>query len=360
MRYPLPPMLKFLLRRLLSVLATLVVITAIIYGIVCLAPVESRASLYMGRRVRATLPPEVEQRWIQSVIQEHGLNDPYPVQYFRWVSLLIGGEWGWSPILRSDVLDLLLVRTPATVELTLYSLLLFIPLGLVSGALAGWRRTHIADQVFRLTAFVSTSIPPFILGLVLLSIFYVGLHWFLPGYLSTAESLAVRSASFKTITGLLTIDGLLNGRPDVSLDAIRHLVLPVVTLSLFHWATLGRVTRASMIEELDKDYIVAAHARGLPARRILWRHALRNAAVPGLTSSALSAASLITGVYVVEVVFGWPGVSKLITYSIWQPDVALAAGFAVYSVLSVLSVMILLDIIQAAVDPRLREGGGKS
>ena len=263
-------MLKFLLRRLLSVLATLVVITAIIYGIVCLAPIESRARLYMGKRVRSSLSPEVEQRWIEWIIREHGLNDPYPIQYMRWVSLLIRGDWGWSPILRSDVLDLLLMRTPATVELTLYSLLLFIPLGLLSGALAGWRRTRIADQVFRLVAFIATSIPPFILGLVLLSIFYVGLHWFLPGYLSTAESLAVRSASFKTITGLLTVDGLLNGRPDVSLDAIRHLVLPVVTLSLFHWATLGRVTRTSVIEELDKDYIVAAHARGLSPRRILW------------------------------------------------------------------------------------------
>jgi peptide/nickel transport system permease protein len=360
MRYPLPPVLKFLLRRLLSVLATLVVITAIIYSIVCLAPVESRARLYMGKRVRMFMPPELERRTIETIIREHGLNDPYPVQYFRWASRLIRGEWGWSPILRSDVLDVLLMRTPATVELTLYSLLLFIPLGLISGAVAGWRRTRITDRVFRLVAFIATSIPPFILGLVLLSIFYVGLHWFLPGYLSTVGSLTVRSASFKTITGLLTVDGLLNGRFDISLDAIRHLVLPVVTLSLFHWATLGRVTRVAMVEELDKDYIVAAHARGLSPRRILWRHALRNVAVPGLTSSALSAASLVTGVYVVEVVFGWPGVSKLITYSMWQPDVALAAGFAVYSVLAVLSLMVLLDIIQAVVDPRLREGGSKS
>lgn len=353
-------MLKFLLRRLLSVLATLAVITAIIYGIVCLAPIESRARLYMGRRTRTFMPPELEQRTIETIIREHGLNDPYPIQYFRWASRLIRGDWGWSPILRSDVLDVLLLRTPATVELTLYSLLLFIPLGLVSGAIAGWRQTRVADQAFRLVAFIATSIPPFILGLVLLSLFYVGLHWFFPGYLSTAESLAVRSSSFKTITGLLTIDGLLNGRLDISLDAMRHLVLPVVTLSLFHWATLGRVTRVAMIEELDKDYIVAAHARGLPPRRVLWRYALRNAAVPGLTISALSAASLITGVYVVEVVFGWPGVSKLITDSMWQPDVALAAGFAVYSVLAVLSLMVLLDIIQAVVDPRLREGGSKS
>jgi peptide/nickel transport system permease protein len=351
-------MLKFLLRRLLWVLITLLVITAVIYGIVMLAPLETRARLYMGRRVRIFMPPELERRTIERIIREHGLNDPYPTQYFHWASRLIQGDWGWSPLLRSDVLDALLVRTPATAELTFYSLLFFIPLGLVSGAVVGWKQGRIADHGFRLAAFIATSIPPFVLGLVLLSVFYVGLHWFLPGRLGTLEGLVIRSSSFKTFTGLLTIDGLLNGRLDISLDAMRHLVLPVVTLSLVHWATLGRITRASMIEEQDKDYIVAAHARGLPPQRILWRHALRNAIVPGLTSSALSAASLVTGVYIVEVVFGWPGVSKLITSTMWQPDASLAVGFAVYSVLTVLLVMILLDVIQAIADPRLREGEG--
>ena len=355
-----PPMLKFLLRRLLSVLVTLLVITAIIYGIVCLAPVESRARLYMGKRVRVFMPPELEKRTIERIIREHGLNDPYPVQYFRWAARLIRGEWGWSPLMRTDVLGALLDRTPATVELMVYSFLLFLPLGLASGAVAGWRRNRLIDQGFRLAAYVATSIPPFILGLVLLSIFYVGLHWFLPGYLGTDEGLAVKSASFRTYTGLLTIDGLLNGRSDVAFDAARHLALPVVTLSLYHWATLGRVTRASMLDELDRDYITAAHARGLSERRILWKHAIPNVMVPSLTSSALSAASLVTGVYIIEMLFGWPGVSKLITFNIWTPDVSLAAGFAVYSVLAVLSIMILLDAIQAFADPRFREGGRES
>jgi peptide/nickel transport system permease protein len=353
-------MLKFLLRRLLSLFATLVVITAIIYGIVLMAPIESRARLYMGKRVRPFMPPEMEKRFIENVIEKHGLDDPYPLQYARWAARLFQGEWGWSPVLRDDVLTALVQRTPATVELTLYSLLLFIPLGLASGAVAGWKRHRMADQSFRLAAFVATSIPPFILGLVLLSIFYVGLHWFLPGYLSTPQSLIVRSDSFKAFTGLMTVDGLLNGRPDVTVDAARHLVLPVITLSLFHWATLGRVTRASIIEEAPKGYITAARARGLPRKRVLWGHAVPNVMVPSLTSSALAAAMLITGVYVIEVVFDWPGISKLITYSMWQPDVALAAGFAVYSVLAVLSIMILLDLIQAVVDPRFREGEGTS
>ena len=354
------PLLQFFVRRLLTVVITLFIITAVIYAIILMAPAESRAQLYMGHRVSANLPEEVYQRWIQNVIEEHGMNDPYPIQYFHWVSQLVQGNWGWSPVLRADVLDVLMKRTPATLELTLYSLLLFIPLGLVSGAFAGWNRNRASDHSFRLFAFVGTSIPPFLLGLVLISIFYVGLHWFLPGYLSTAQDVIVKSAEFKTYTGLLTLDGLLNGRPDVTVDASRHLVMPVLTLSVFHWATLGRVTRASIIEEANKGYVTAAHARGVPKRRVLWGHAVPNVLVPSLTTSALGAAALITGVYVIEAVFDWPGVSKLITNSMYYPDVAMASGFAVYSVLAVLVVMILLDIVQVIADPRLRKGGEAS
>ena len=350
-------LIAFLLRRLAVVMVTLVVVTAIIYGIILMAPIEARARLYMGERTRPFMPPDIEKRFIEKTIREHGLDDPYPVQYFRWASRLFRGEWGWSPVLRADVLHTLLARTPATVELTLYSLLLFIPLGLITGAVAGWRRGRAADQGFRLVAFVATSIPPFILGLVLLSIFYVGLHWFLPGYLSVDQSVAVRDPSFHSFTGLVTVDGFLNGRPDISADAARHLVLPVITLSLFHWATLGRVTRASILEQANQGYITAARARGLSEQKVLWGHAVPNVLVPGLTSTALAAASLITGVYVVEVVFDWPGISKLITYSMWEPDVSLAAGFAVYSVLAVLAIMFLLDVVQVIADPRLRVDG---
>ncbi len=352
-----PPMLKFLVRRLLSVVVTLFVITAVIYGIVLIAPIEARAALYRGRNTRAFLPPHIEKNIIETIIEQHGMRDPYPIQYIRWAGHLIRGDWGWSPILRADVLDALLARTPATVELTFYSLLLFLPLGMASGAVAGWRRERMVDRGFQLAAFVATSIPPFILGLVLLSVFYVGFHWFLPGYLGTTESFVVRSESFKSFTGLLTIDGLLNGRPEISLDAARHLALPVITLSAFHLATLGRVTRVTVIEESTKGYTTAARARGLSNRRVLWGHVVPNVLVPSLTSSALAAASLITGVYVIETIFNWPGVSKLITYSMWEPDVVLASGFAVYSVLAVLAVMFLLDVIQSIVDPRFREGG---
>ncbi len=351
--------LQFTLSRLGYVVITLLVVTMALYGIVMLAPVEARAELYLPPRTPPYQSPEVAQRILERIIAEHYLDQPYLVQYLHWMSSLVRGDWGWSPILRAGVLDALLVRLPATAELTLYSALLLVPLGLLSGVIAGWRRERAADNSFRAVAFVLTSVPPFILGIVMLSLFYVGLGWFAPGRTTSTDVIRVTSTAFDPITGLLTVDGLLNGRVDITLNALRHLALPVLTLSAAHWATLGRITRASMIEELGKDYVVAARARGLSAWRIVWRHALRNAIGPGLTSVALSAASLMTSVYIIEAVFDFPGVSQLVVGSVLgTPDSAVAMGFAVFSVLLVLPVMLALDVVHTLVDPRLRATDG--
>ena len=160
-----------------------------------LTPAEERAKLYLPRG-SSNSPGRTDSVLIQRIIDQHGLNDPYPVQYVRWLARLLQGDWGWSPTLRADVLEALLVRTPSTVELTLLSILLLIP----------------------------------------------------PGRLSVSEQLLVHSEAFTAYTGLLTLDGLLNGRLDISISALRHMILPGVTLSLLHWATLGRVTRAAVIE----------------------------------------------------------------------------------------------------------------
>ncbi len=128
--------------------------------------------------------------------------------------------------------------------------------------------------------------------------FYVALYWFPVGRLSDTTRMFVLSPGFHLYTGLITLDGLLNGRPGISLEALRHLVLPVVTLAGFHWATLSRITRSVMVEELGKGYVLAARARGLPDRQVVWRHAFRNALLPALNSCALSAAALLTGVFI--------------------------------------------------------------
>lgn len=350
------PFFIFLLRRLALIPVTLVIITAVLYGIVMLAPAEERARLYLPPGSPPVMTEEKLQNVLDNIIASHGLDDPFPQQYLRWLGNLLRGDWGWSPVYQAEVLDALLQRTPVTAELTLYSIVLLIPLGIISGAIAGWREGQRFDRRFRLLAFIATSIPSFILGLVLLSIFYVGVRWFPPGRTGILELSFHRATTFQRYTGLLTVDGLLNGRVDVTLDALRHLVLPVLSLSLAHWATLGRVTRAAMIDVRNQEYMAAAHSRGLLPRSLIWRHALRNALAPALASSALSAASLMTGVFIIEAVFDFKGLSELIVSSVrGTPDAPLALGFAVYSVLIVLPILFILDLLKALVDPRLAE-----
>ncbi len=335
---------------------SLVIITMVLYAGVMLAPPEARATLYYPKNFRVPSEERLRQ-FNEMIIKRQHLRDPFLIQYGYWAASLFDGSWGYSPSMHELVLPALLKGTPATLELGIYSLLLLIPLGLVSGVIAGWRRSGTFDRLFRGTAFVSTSTPSFILALVLLSVFYVQLDWFAPGRIGFHSGLDIAKDTFRQVTGLLTVDSLINGRPDIFWDACKHLAMPVFTLSLYHWATLGRITRASMIGERNKEYIISARARGLSERRVVWHHAFRNMLSPALTSIALSATSIITGVFVVEIIFNFSGVSRVILSAMGGvPDAPAALGFAVYSVLMVLTLMFILDVLQAVLDPRIREG----
>lgn len=352
-----PPLLKFTLRRLLYIPLTMLIVTVVMYGTVMFTPIEARAQLYMPNS-NARLTDEQLQRMLQRIIRDYDLSEPFPIQYLSWIKSLVSGEWGYSPTLNAPVINLIRTRAPVTLELTLWAVLMYLPLGLMAGIVAGRWHNRRVDHVFRLMAFTASSIPSFILGLMLLSFLYVGLGWAGAGRLSAEFELVVDGDSWRTVTGLYTLDGILNGRLDVTLNALQHLLMPVVALGALHWATVGRVTRAAMIEESDKPYIVAAQARGVPERSLYWKHAFRNAVVPGLTSSILSAAALLTGVFVIERVFNLHGVSELIVSSgvANLADAPAALGFGVFSVTLVLIVMFVLDVLQAVVDPRLREG----
>ncbi|HSB01013.1 MAG TPA: ABC transporter permease [Anaerolineales bacterium] len=356
-----PPFLQFVIRRFLAIPISLVIITIVLYGGVMLTPPEARAALYYPPNMNSNLSEERMQQFQEQIIRRYHLRDAFPVQYGYWVKSLFDGTWGYSPAMDEFVLPALVRRTPITLELAIYSLLLLIPLGLVSGVIAGWKRSGTFDRLFRGVAFLSTSTPSFILALFLLSIFYIQLGWFAPGRISTSYGFEISRETFRQVTGLLTVDSLLNGRPDIFLDAWKHLAMPVFTLSLYHWATLGRIARASMINERGKEYILSARARGLSERRVVWHHAFYNMLAPSLTSIALSATSIITGVFVTEIIFNFNGVSRIIIAAMSGiPDASAALGFAIYSVLMVLILMFLLDVLQAVLDPRIREGVLKS
>jgi peptide/nickel transport system permease protein len=350
-----PPFLQFLFRRLIAIPISLLIITMLLYAGVMLTPPETRAVIYMPAPNTHQTEADIA-RLTKLTIQKYHLRDPYLVQYWYWVKSLFQGTWGYSPTIHENVLPALIRRTPATAELTLYSVLLFIPFGLISGVIAGWRQHRGFDNTFRFMAFVSTSFPPFILSLAFLSLFYVNLHWFAPGRIAQEFSFQISAPAFRSFTGLYTFDALLNGRFDIFVDALRHLAMPVFTLSLFHWATLGRITRSTIIAERHKEYLVAAQARGLTDRRVIWRHAFINTLAPSFTSMALSAASLVTGVFVVEIIYRIYGVSDVIVRAMQgSPDAPAALGFCLYSIILVLIVMFVLDLLQAIFDPRIRE-----
>ncbi len=347
--------LGYLFRRFLSLLVTLFVITAFLYATVMLTPAETRATLYIPKKLSPRMTEQMYQKMVDNIIERNHLNDPFPVQYFYWLTNLFQGNWGYSPTMQEDVFTAILRRIPATAELTFYSILAFIPLGIISGVLAGSKKNKLTDYGFRLTAFIATSLPPFILAMVLMAIFYVQLYWFAPMRTSSSIGLLISSEEFRNYTGFLTFDGLLNGRLDVTVDAFRHLVMPVFTLAIAHWATLGRVTRATMIEELHQDYVIAARARGINEKRVVWRHTLRNVVSPALTSSILSATSLLTGIFIVEIIFNFHGISYVAVSSMAQiPDAPSAMGFALYSVIVVWVLMSVLDVVHLVLDPRAR------
>ena len=346
--------LKFVFKRLAAIPVTLFIITLVLYGVVMMMPQQARIDLYMPNS-RSVLPGW-QDRVREKIVERHHLDDSFPAQYYFWVRSLFEGDWGYSPSLDKNVLPELIRRTPITFELIFYALLFQIPLGLIAGVWSARKKDRPVDFITRLTAFIATSLPEFILALILLSIFYVALRWFPPERLSMNYHLFTQTEGFKIYTGFFTIDGLLNKRVDISLDAFRHLILPIFTLGFSHWAILARITRIQVLEELKKEYITAAYARGLGEKKVIWRHAFRNALGPVLTSSAISAATLVTSVYIVEKIFNLKGVSDLVTkYGPMVPDAAAVLGFAVYSTLIVLALMLLLDILQAIFLPQIKE-----
>lgn len=348
-----PPFIQFILRRLFTAFVSLIAITMLLYAGVMLTPPEARARLYLPQ---VNGEGQASQALVQSVIKKHHLDEPYLVQYSYWVRSLLTGSWGYSPTLREYVLPALLRRTPVTLELALYSLLLLIPLGLVSGFIAGWRPNQRFDGLFRSLAYFGTSTPPFIFSMVLLAVFYVQLGWFAPERMDVTTQLELMRSGFVNYTGALTLDSLLNRRFDVFLLALRHLAMPIMTLSIFYWATLGRVTRAAVFGQRNQEYIIAARARGIPERRLMWRHALRAILAPTLTTMAISASSIVTSSFVVEIIFVLPGVSQVIVKAMrGLPDAPASLGFAVYSVMMVISLMFILDVLQAILDPRVRD-----
>ena len=347
-------LLRYALQRLLILPLLMLLVTCILFFIIVQLPAEQRVMVYVPA-VNPHLEPEEYMELLQTLIDRHGLRDPFPVQYVRWLRNLIEGQqWGYSPYWRQPVLEGLWQRAPATIALVLFAMVPSVILALVLGNLAARCQGLVPDYLIRTAAFVGWAFPSFIIGLLLMNVFYVWLGWFAPGRLSIWASAVAHSADFRAYTRMYTVDALLNGNVHLFGDALRHLVLPGITLAAAQWALLTRIMRTSLLEALRQDYVTTARAKGLRERRVVGLHARRNALLPVISAAGVSAAMLLSGVVVVESLFDINGVGRWATKAILHADVPVAAGFALFSCTVTVLASFVADILYAVVDPRVR------
>jgi len=254
------------------------------------------------------------------------------------------------------VLEALMTRFSATAELVLYSAPLIIILGIFLGKISAVKRNTAIDHMTRVIAIIGWSLPAFWLGIILLAVFYGGLGIFPPGRLSPWAEAMIRSGEFKVYTGLYTIDAILNLNWPIFVDALSHLVLPVITLTTINVALIMRVMRSSMLEQLSKTYIIAARARGLDEKTVIDRHASKNALIPVITLSGLLTAGLLSGMVITETIFEFKGIGYFAAHAATQLDIPAVLGFALFAGIIFVIANLIVDILYAYIDPRIKLG----
>ncbi|TIU19929.1 MAG: ABC transporter permease, partial [Mesorhizobium sp.] len=275
---------------------------------------------------------------------------PLIEQFYIYVKNALNGNFGTSVLTTNPVMTDIRRAFPATIELGTLGTLIGAFLGVPLGVLAAVRRGSIIDQIVRIIGLVGYSVPIFWLGLLALVLFYARLQWVaFPGRLDI-----VYEYTFTPITGFYLLDALWLRRWDVFGDAFRHIILPASLLGYFSLAYISRMTRSFMLNELAQEYIVAARAKGLSETRIIWGHALRNAAVPMVTVIALSYAGLLEGSVLTETVFSWPGIGLYITNSLQNADMNAVLGGTIVIGSVFIGINLLSDLLYRVLDPRTK------
>ncbi len=352
-------MFAYIIRRLLIMPILLLGVTILIFLMLSMLTPYERVSLYVQDVPR-------RQGAMDDLIEKYGLNDPIPVQYWHWMvgrkdrstgeirGGILRGDLGWSHVGRSSVGEVIGRRLPATVELSLWAAVPMIGIGIWLGVLSAVHHNKFTDQVLRVFSIVGWSIPTFVFGLIVLMIFYAKLQWFPPARLSDSITQIVQSDAFIRYTQMNTIDALLNLRFDVFGDALKHLVLPVVTLAYLNWAYMLRVTRSSMLDTLRQDYMTTARAKGLNERTVVWKHAVPNGLIPVITVGGLVLIGLLNGVVITETVFNYPGMGSFLAQAALSLDVVSVLGVTLFSSLVLVGGNLIVDVLYGFIDPRIR------
>ena len=323
-------MLAFVLRRLFQALIVMLAVAFIAFMLF----------QYVGDPVTNLLGQDATEQQRVELRRELGLDQPFFVQFGHFIGNALQGEFGMSLRQGRKVSTLIAERLPATVELALLAALIALIVGVPLGVYAALRRGKFLSQVVMTGSLLGVSLPNFLIGILFILIFAVLLKW-LPSF-GRGEVVAFGSFS----TGLLTVDGL------------KHLILPALTLSLFPMALVLRLVRSEMLEVLRTDYIKFARARGLPDRLVYFRHALKNTLVPVITIVGLQLGGIIAFAIVTETVFQWPGMGLLFIQAVQFADIPVMAAYLCLIALIFVLINLVVDLLYFAVDPRLRLSSG--
>jgi len=346
-------MTSYIIRRLLILPIILLGVTILIFAML--------SQLSPGQRVAMYTREVASQENIARLIVQHGLDKPIYVQYFHWLSNVARGNLGFSKTGGEPVFDMFVRLFPATLELALLSTIPLIALGIWLGILAALNHNKWPDQILRVVSIIGTSMPLFVFALLLLMFFAARLRWFPPGdRLSLTNQALVDSAAWRAgwapVTGMYTLDALLRGNVAVFLDALHHLVLPVTSLAALNCAVLLRVTRSSMLDTLRQDYIRTALSKGLSYRTVVRKHARPNALLPVVTVGGLMLVALLNGAAITETVYNLPGVGKRFVTAAVNLDVVTVLGFVLFEGVILIIGNLVVDILYATIDPRIRLG----
>nr|WP_240610903.1 nickel ABC transporter permease [Ammonifex thiophilus] len=311
-------LLGYLLKRLLYLVPVMLGVSLITFLLINLAPGDPAGLILRSGGVEPT------REAVEALREELGLNDPLYLQYGRWLWRVLHGDWGRSFRTGRPVVEELLSRFPATLELALAATLFMLCLALPLGILSALYRHAWLDHLSRLGALLGASLPGFWLGLVLIYLFAVKLRVL----------------------------------PVMGRGGLEHLVLPAVTLGFGLAAVYARILRAGMLDALGQDYIKVARAKGLPEKWVIGRHALKNALLPVVTLLGLSFGHLLGGVVIVETIFAWPGVGKFAVDSIFNRDYPVIQGYALFMSVVFVLVNLVVDLSYVLLDPRIRLGKG--
>ncbi|MHB8076277.1 ABC transporter permease [Desulfosporosinus fructosivorans] len=337
-------MLKYILKRILMLIPVLIGVSIIVFLIMrVFSPDPSPIVLGQHATQQAT------EAWRQA----NGLNDPVYMQYFNFIKGALTGDLGTSYYTKTPVVKEIFSRFPATIELALVAIVLASIFGILIGVISAVKKNSIFDNAGMLIALIGVSMPIFWLGILLIILFSGTLHW-LPSNGRIDPLLQPMN-----VTGFYLIDSLIAGDMYALKDTLRHLVLPATALAMYSMAIITRMTRSSMLETLQQDYIRTARAKGISEGKVIRKHALRNGLIPIVTVIGLQLGSLLGGAVLTETVFSWPGIGAYTVACILKSDFPVVQGVVLLIAFIFVMVNLLVDVIYAFLDPRIKYSKAK-